>query len=444
MKILIVTHGFPPAERGGTELYSYSLAKALNEKGHKVSVFTRFMKPLKGKLPPDGVVREDFEGLSVLRSPDGSNSLREFLNPYISKAFKRIILEERPDIIHFQHLIFLSADLPEIAAVNDVPSVMTLHDYWYICPKVQLLNNENARCAGPMDGAQCAFCFDPPSFNEHRLVNRLKGFVPRQAKEIAKQLKQDIENHKVSSAIKALEFNFRLNFLKRQFKLFKYRISPSQYLIGKYEREGFTDISYIPLAFPTIPRVDSVPSDVLSLGYMGNISYPKGLAVVMRELAELLMEKKVKLHVYGRPYDHVYFRKIEREGAGVKTGMVRFHGGYANTREDLVRILASFDALIFPSVWEENAPVVVREALSAGKPVIASRLGGLPEIVQDRVNGLLFDPFKSGDLLSKTREILENPQLLRDLTRGTLTTKSSTLDEHADKIISLYEEALKE
>ena len=121
MKILIVTHGFPPSEIGGTELYSYNIAKSLSDSGIEISIFTRLTRSLSGKdTCNDGYILENFEGLKVFRTVDGTNNIREFLNPYVSGTFKNIILQENPDIIHFQHLVFLSADLPEIAFSHNI------------------------------------------------------------------------------------------------------------------------------------------------------------------------------------------------------------------------------------------------------------------------------------------------------------------------------------
>ncbi len=101
-------------------------------------------------------------------------------------------------------------------------------------------------------------------------------------------------------------------------------------------------------------------------------------------------------------------------------------------------MLSTFDVLLFPSVWEENSPIVLREALLSGKPVIASNLGGVPEIVEDGVNGLLFDPFKEGDLLEKTRRILGDRDLLKRLIEGAQEVKLDSLENHFEKVTGIY------
>jgi len=440
-KVLIVTHGFPPSELGGTELYSYNLAKSLSDKGMEISIFTRLTRPLSGRDISDaGYVLEKFEGLKVFRAIDSTNNLREFLNPYISKTFKKVILNEKPDLIHFQHLVFLSADFPEIAASYNIPSIMTFHDYWFLCPRVQLLNKENKICEGPVDGTNCAFCFDTPLVNEYRFLNRLKKLVPSRFKTLVKRIKQDVDNKRTTYTSKVVEFHFRLDFLKRQLGLLKYKISPSYYLIKRYEKEGFSGLNYFPHGFPPVPKVDLKLSKMLRIGYMGNINYPKGLAVVVDRLYSLLMERSITLVIHGQPYDLQYFNDIRKRIKQLPTGSVEFYGGYKNTFENLWKIFSSFDVLVFPSVWEENSPIVVRESLLSGRPIIASHLGGIPEIVKDGINGLLFDPFKESDLADKVKKLLDDNELRERLVKGAQETKVDTIEEHTDKIFHLYED----
>jgi glycosyltransferase involved in cell wall biosynthesis len=198
----------------------------------------------------------------------------------------------------------------------------------------------------------------------------------------------------------------------------------------------------MPLGLPPVPKVSFKPSGVLRIGYMGNINYSKGLGVAVRELAPLLTEKKVTLAVYGHPYDQGYYDEIKTASRRFPPGAVELHGRYRNTFEELWRIFSSFDVLVFPSVWEENAPLVVREALLAGRPVIGSRLGGVPEIVKDGHNGFTFNPFVPGDLEDKIRKLLTDPGLLHPLWEGAGKTQIEPIEDHADKMIHLYEDVI--
>ncbi len=81
-------------------------------------------------------------------------------------------------------------------------------------------------------------------------------------------------------------------------------------------------------------------------------------------------------------------------------------------------MLVELDALVVPSVWYENAPLVISEAFAAGLPVVASRLGGMAEAVRDGIDGLLFAPSDPGDLARVLRALATEPGLLDRLAAG--------------------------
>jgi glycosyltransferase involved in cell wall biosynthesis len=100
------------------------------------------------------------------------------------------------------------------------------------------------------------------------------------------------------------------------------------------------------------------------------------------------------------------------------------------------------DYLVVPSVWWENSPVTIREAYHCGVPVIASRLGALPEKVVEGVTGLLFTPGDADALARVLRRTLEEPDLLPALRRGLPPTV--TMETHGDVLEGIYEELLRE
>jgi len=136
-----------------------------------------------------------------------------------------------------------------------------------------------------------------------------------------------------------------------------------------------------------------------------------------------------------------YFEEIRQLAEEFPNGTVRFFGGY-HSHLDLKDILQKIHLVIFPSLWEENYPLVVRETLLHGIPVVASKLGGIPEIIIEGLNGYLFDPYAVGDLLGKIVNIFKEPQRLERITQGARTTKIETMEDHVDKIYQLYTQAM--
>ena len=89
---------------------------------------------------------------------------------------------------------------------------------------------------------------------------------------------------------------------------------------------------------------------------------------------------------------------------------VLFHG--ACDRDRIAEAYASFDVLVVPSLWPENSPLVIHEAFMHGAPVIAARIGGIPGLVSDDVNGLLYEPYRPEDLAAVLQRVVDDPSVV--------------------------------
>ena len=155
MKVLHVLHQFLPDYVGGTEVYVADLSRGLARRGHQLALFTG----------GDTETRGEWEGLPLtqvvggLRSPKGLTAgfLATFGNASTEQAYKEVLAAFRPDIVHVHHLLGLSARLIRQTKALGIPVCCTLHDYWFMCPKSQLINHKGEPCNGP-SGVNCARC----------------------------------------------------------------------------------------------------------------------------------------------------------------------------------------------------------------------------------------------------------------------------------------------
>jgi glycosyltransferase involved in cell wall biosynthesis len=238
------------------------------------------------------------------------------------------------------------------------------------------------------------------------------------------------------------ENKFRYDFFKRQFQYPKFVLSPSYHLKQRYEAEGYREILFLPLGFHQTDRVETPPfNGQLKIAFIGNIERHKGVAVILKELLTLQKLDRLKINIHGRAKDPTYFSEITRFARQYPKAMIEFHGGYRSD-QDLKGIFSQNHVMVFPSIWEENAPLVVREALLHGVPVIGSKLGGVPEIIEDGANGFLFDPFVEGDLLKIIQQILDDPDMLEKITQGARNTQIERMADHVLKITNLYNSVL--
>ena len=159
MRILQVVHGFPPQEWAGVEVVSYSLAKGLQAQGHEVTVFCREPDPTRA----EGSVREEeYEGLRVVYTvnnfPTHSAFRSYYDNPRFDAVFADLLRQVNPHGVHFQHLIGHSPSLVRLAAQAGYPAILSLHDYYYLCHRVQLITASGTLCDGPAEGERCIAC----------------------------------------------------------------------------------------------------------------------------------------------------------------------------------------------------------------------------------------------------------------------------------------------
>ena len=158
MKILTVVHGFPPESLAGTELVALNLAKSLRERGHDVLVFHRGESNERAEFDTEEATFEGLPTIRVINNLPRPTVALSYRNQAAERAFVAVAQRFQPDVVHVQHALHLSASLLPACAAHGWPTVLTLHDYWFICPTVQLLRPGGKLCQGPGSGFACFEC----------------------------------------------------------------------------------------------------------------------------------------------------------------------------------------------------------------------------------------------------------------------------------------------
>ncbi|MCX5867824.1 MAG: glycosyltransferase [Proteobacteria bacterium] len=148
-----------------------------------------------------------------------------------------------------------------------------------------------------------------------------------------------------------------------------------------------------------------------------------------------LREAPAELKIFGDfvPYhgDQGYSSELRKLGENPR---IKFMGGFPPER--VGEIFSEIDVLITPSIWMENSPLVIHEASLAQVPVIASRIGGIPELIEDGKNGLLFEPNNALDLQKKIELLLNRPETLSRLRAYPAQIK--TIEQNAQELEEIY------
>lgn len=449
MRILIVVHGFPPGALGGTELYAAAQARELASRyGDDVLVLAREADHAR----PDYLPRnQSSDGVRVVRVNNTFRSVRRFAetyaNPAIDAVAAQVVDDFRPDVAHIHHLTCLSTGIVAMLAARRVPVHYTLHDYWLMCHRGQLLDVDYRVCGGP-GAAVCRACLGPAvgagqgAFALGRALRTFERWMPAP---VARRLRPFALGAVLAASRRSTaddEARARTEHMRRLCAMVARFIAPSRAIRDRFVAFG-VDPGRITLAEYGIDRSACAASrgprsDRLRLGFIGSLMVSKAPHVLL-EAYRLLPPGSASVDLFGgvAAYhgDDRYGRQLAPLAA--QPG-VRMHGAWPHER--VGEALASMDVLVVPSIWPENSPFVIREAFAAGVPVVASNIGGIPEIVTHGVNGLLVAPGSAGDLARALRRLLDEPDLVDRLRRGIRPPRS--IEEDVQSTRALYEEIL--
>ena len=438
MRIVQVVNGLPPEYLGGTETYAATLAQELARQGHAVSVFARREDSTQPEYAVETTTVEQVEISRINNTRRQSTTFADsYQNDTIATCFGEVLDRFQPDIVHFQHLVYLSTTCVHEAVRRRIPVMMTLHDYWLICQRGRFLKPDLSVCPGQTD-AGCAQCFhhllDTKTAALYRWLKPLLGQQSWLREQARRWYGKRVGSQSVSPAarqqiqarmahIRALCESVALflapsRFLREQFVAFG--IPPEKIL---FHECGLQTDTIQPAPKARVPHKNR-SSRSLVFGYIGVVDPVKGVHLLVEAFQTL---PRAELHIYGgeaayAPYpDEKRFRSRLANSA-----RIRCMGRYE--QHELGRILAEVDVVIVPSIWYENAPLVIREAFLAHTPVITADFGGMREWVTDGVNGLLFQPRNIDDLRHKMNRFITEPDLVARLSRAFPAVRSISAD----------------
>jgi len=433
----------------GAELYTYRLARQLLQAGHRVEVVC--VESIAEGMPEPHCISGEYEGIPVHRlffnlalSPDPARW--EFWNPPLGAWFGQFLNERQPDLVHFHAGYLLTGSVLEAARAAGIPTALTLHDYWFLCPRIHLQQPDGSLCGVPDNPAECVWC---------RLTEKRRYRLPDQATRGAagrlarRFLSRPPLDRWSGWAARVEVIRERREKLGRALRQVDVLIAPSQFLKRMFVQRGGLPpdrIRYLRLGLEDGTPRRSVSHDErnpgrhgLRVGYLGQISPHKGVHVLVEAFRSLgLSDGSCELRIYGDMGRFPrYGERLRRLAQG--DPRVRFEGAIENRR--VPEVLTDLDVLVVPSIWYENAPLAILEAQAAGVPVLASDLGGMAEMVRHGVDGLLFRVGDPQNLAARLRELMENPDWLPRLRAGIPPVR--TLEQEFGELMMIYGEAFR-
>ncbi len=429
MKILIPVHHFPPQYSAGAELYSYRLAQWLHKHGHTVEVAC-IESISEGSSEHLSVTKDLYHGIPVWRlsfnifeSPERRRW--DFDNPLLGQWFSEYAEHHHPDLAHFQAGYLLgSAPLRAIAQAH-VPIALTLHDYWFLCPRHTLQRSDGTLChTVPADTKTCAWCRQAEDTRYQKANQITVGAVGRAMQSFGFQKSNALQKERRERVLSALQLADAV-------------IAPSRFLAKLYtpyiNPERLHVIRY-GLDIRRFEHVSGSESQTLRIGFIGQIAAHKGVHILVDAFRRLQDHSRpLELHIYGGLEVNAGYVRNLRQLAQNDPRII-FHGRFQNI--EVADILAALDVLVVPSIWFENSPLTISEAQAARIPVVTSRLGGMAEMVRHDIDGLLFSAGDVRDLQYTLQRCIDEPELLQRLTTSILTPQ--TIEQEMEHISSIY------
>lgn len=402
MKILMVNKFLFP--NGGSETYIFEVGKQFQKMGHRVEYF--------GMEHAGRIVGNHAE--CYIKDMDfHSKGMQKLLYPfkiiYSREAGKkiRIVLDDfKPDVVHLNNFnfqitpsIIYQIRKWEKVTGKKIPIIFTAHDYQWICPNHMMMIPSTGELCFRCEGAKFGQC----------TKNRC------------------IHNSRMKSLLGTIEA--KLYHALHTYGKVDRIICPSRFMKEKLESDPLlADKLRIIYNFLNEEKIALAEKKDYVL-YFGRFSEEKGVRTLLKVCGEL---KEI-------PFVFAGGGPLTKELSGYSNVTNR---GFLKG-EELKKSIAEARFTVFPSEWYENCPFSVMESQCYGTPVIASDIGGVPELVKDGITGELFEAGNAKELKAKILRLWENRELCAEYARNCTELSFDSPEEYCYKLLNLYENAAK-
>jgi len=427
MNICIATDLFPP-EGGGSERSTYFLAKGLAKRGHNILV----VMPHFGQK----TVYEEHKWFKIirfryLRAPNVAflrNVVQnELLYIYMTQMLKKIVKTYEIELIHAQNMLTVPPSVV-VAKKTAIPAIAHIRDYWPICFRRSFMRN---------NGSVCDRCNSKNLINCIRQEGQLSSFfMPASIPYISANmgLKQLLLNR--ADHVIAISDAVRKMLLARPLMVMKHfsRLSPQK-------------ISVVPNIMP-IPSKSLTENELLRMRryykldekdmlvlYVGQLTYDKGVHILIKAFEQLLSKNtSLKLIILGKGPLASHLEKIK----GRFGDQLRYFGFLPYNK--VLQFYQMADIVVVPSVWPEALGRVIIEAMALRKPVIATKVGGIPEIITHEKDGILVEPGNPKEIEHALFILINDPDLRSRIGLEGRKTVEKRYNEAivCDQILSIY------
>ena len=460
LHILQVGAGFRPFRKGGLIAYSEDLMDALAARGHTVTyLFSGRFYPFMRRPRLKRWSRGPIAMLEIVNSPSHDHGRQpeiELSDPMIERMVERAVRAVAPDVVHVQELAGLPTSTLDIVRATGVPIVMTLNDYYPLCPAFRLVAPSGRSCLDHSPGEACAavmaeelrpsrILYDATVRYEldrrlplrrfprqrGRLIRGIVGTTksgspgrsPR-ASDIAFQRRRDVNVERLNRLDALVAVSSRVAQLYTDLGVDEARMRVSQMALRHIEHLR--------------SEVVRPSSPVVFATLTGGESHSKGAHLIVEVARRLSVERpeRFRIVVCGRANDAMV------QAARTVPGL-ELWGAFGP--DELDDLLGEFDVGVMPSVWEEAYGLQGVEFMARGRPVIANAIGGMVDFVRPGETGWLNRSCSAEELCTIMRGLIDNPAEIETLSKRIVAHREEIimpLSQHVSSIEALYREVM--
>lgn len=382
---------------------------------------------------------------------------------WFDALFTDFIRNHKIEVVHINEIFGFSSNIINIAKSLGVKVIVSVHEYWWLCPHRVMVDYDRKICEGPFSMKKCSNCVHTKIVGNHnrtilkeKIKNQFKG-----SHGLYSSIKKSIQGYKKNSEeTESLDFDniqfngFSMPVLEKslqqrldnnisalnncdaviavskdvEVKLTQYGVSPDKIIV---QHIGST------IATQKVAHTKKIDPRNIVFGFIGGVGYYKGIHQLVDAFSKLPEGyiSKAQLKIYGG-YSESYYKSIQSSylSNGLGEKKVMFYGRYKP--EEIPQITNELDIMVLPSLCADTAPQTIFESFSTGLPIIAPNIGGFPDFITDSQNGLLYEQASVDDLKSKLMQIIDEPEMINELQKNIPRLK--TIQANAQELNDLY------
>ncbi len=366
-KILIVAHNHPDFSPGGGEIAARTLFLKLLDCGYDAYFMAKTGMPSHNGVALSAMSEREYLLHTEMDDPFCFSNI---MSQHLAVDFQRFLVELAPNVVHFHHYVMGIESL--VITRNTLPEcriILTLHEYLAICHNHgQMVKTSGKQLCHSASVKHCHQCFPEKT---------------------------------------PADFFYRERYIKQAFDVVDLFLAPSHFLRQRYIDWGLPEdkITYLEnYHSPKTPlpgRDKERTGDGIRFAYFGQFTPFKGVDLLIEAFEQLpkRVAKRCSLHFFGSRHDGSI--EIGKKQKSLSKHQIYFHGRYELC--DMPQLMTEVDWVVVPSIWWENSPMVIQEALALGRPLIVSNIGGMAEKVAHAEQGI---HFQAGDPISLKQALI--------------------------------------